>query len=217
MSFQDRFQSGWTSDYIKKFLHLIAIGLVILGGINFLLIGIMEMNLLTTVFGDGFFCRFLYFLIGLSALSMILNRDTYLPFLGPMVAPCSVLQNQEPPGATKSVKVIVPPHSKLLYWAAEPKNEDLKKVQTWSDAYLKYDNAGVTTSNADGVAILKVRAPQPYLVPLKGKLDSHVHYRVCGEAGWMGRVHTVFIKQEPEGFESEKRERNWADSSASIY
>jgi hypothetical protein len=151
------------------------------------------------------------------------DRDTYLPFLGPMVAPCSVLENREPPGATREVKVIVEPNVKVIYWAAEPASEDLKKINSWKQAYLKYDNAGVTTSDGEGVAVLKVRDPQGYKVPLKGALQPHVHYRVCGEAGWMGKINTTFVNQaKVEGFEDKKTDKNYkiqnlADTAASIY
>ena len=158
-----------------------------------------------------------------SFLLLLFNRDTYLPFLGSMVAPCSVLQNKEPPGATKNVKVVVTPNTKVVYWAAEPANENLKTLKSWKDAYLEYENAGVTTSNGEGVAILKVRDPQAYKVPFKGRLESHVHYRVCNEAGWMGRVNTIFLNSSgPEGFENQITDKNYkmknlADSAASQY
>lgn len=160
----------------------------------------------------------LYILVGIAALSIMFFRDSYLPFLGPMVAPCSVLQPREPPGATKSVKVIVPANSKVIYWAAEPASESLKTVHSAAEAYQKYDNAGVAVANADGVAILKVREPQSYKVPFMGKLESHIHYRICGESGFMGRVNTAYINHEgPEGFEYNAMDpNNLADSAASL-
>ena len=130
------------------------------------------------------------------------DRDTYLPFLGPMVAPCSVLDNRDPPGATREVKIIVKPNVKIIYWAPNLASTKLEKLNSWKQAYLEYDNAGVTTSNGEGIAILKVREPQGYKVPFKGELQPHVHYRVCGEAGWMGKIQTTFLNQAPvEGFE----------------
>jgi hypothetical protein len=33
-----------------------------------------------------------------------------------------------------------------------------------------------------------------------GKLSPHIHYRICGENGWMGRINTTFLKNEVEGF-----------------
>ena len=123
----------------------------------------------------------------------------------------------------KNVKVVVTPNTKVVYWAAEPANENLKTLKSWKDAYLEYENAGVTTSNGEGVAILKVRDPQAYKVPFKGRLESHVHYRVCNEAGWMGRVNTIFLNSSgPEGFENQITDKNYkmknlADSAASQY
>ena len=182
-----------------------------------------DLNLINGLFGDGVFSKLIYTLVGISALAIMFDRDTYLPFLGPMVAPCSVLQDRSPSGASREIKVIITPHTKVLYWAAEPKNMKIEEIQSWKDAYLQYDNAGVATSNGEGVAILKVRDPQSYKVPFKGKLGSHIHYRVCGEAGWMGRIQTVFLHESaPEGFENQPIDKNYkvtnlADSSASIY
>ena len=211
---------GMTPAYLKKMLVALSMVLVFIGALNWLLLGLFDTNVLESVFGKGF-AAFLYVLVGLSALGMMIDRDTYLPFLGPMVAPCSVLQNREPPGSTKEVKVVVPPTTKVIYWAAEPASESLKHINSWNDAYQQYENAGVATSNADGVAILKIRDPQSYTVPIMGKLESHVHYRVCGEAGFMGRVNTAFINHEgPEGLEHNRTDKNSktiADHSASIH
>lgn len=218
----DRFDSI-NQTYLKKLLFKLAIVLLIIGGLNWLLVGLFDVNIVHGLFGNGILSKLIYVLVGLSAFAIMFDRDTYLPFLGPMVAPCSVLQDRSPSGATKEIKVVVTPNTKVLYWATEPKNEKLDKLQSWKDAYLDYDNAGVTTSNGEGIAILKVRNPQSYKVPFKGQLNPHVHYRVCGEAGWMGRINTVFLNQNgPEGFENQKTDKNYkvtnlADTSASIY
>jgi uncharacterized membrane protein YuzA (DUF378 family) len=204
-----------SSEYAKHLMFLISVGLLVAGALNWFFIAIFDVNSLETLFGTTI-ARFLYLLVGIAALSIMFFRDSYLPFLGPMVAPCSVLQNREPPGATKSVKVLVPANRKVVYWASEPASENLKSVKTAMEAYQKYENAGVATANADGVAILKVREPQPYTVPFMGKLESHVHYRVCGDSGFMGRVNTAYIGQ-PEGFESSFESSNVADAAASIY
>jgi uncharacterized membrane protein YuzA (DUF378 family) len=222
MSFEDRFQGVWTSLYLKKFLFKIAVVLLIAGALNWFFLALFDLNVLEAMFGKGV-AHVLYLLVGISSLAIMFDRDTYLPFLGPMVAPCSVLQNREPPGATKEVKVIVPANSKVIYWAAEPASDHLKKVNSWNEAYQKYENAGVTTAGADGIAHLKVREPQSYKVPFMGKLDSHVHYRVCGESGFMGRINTAYLNHAgPEGFEEHRLDKNYtlpniADSAASLY
>jgi uncharacterized membrane protein YuzA (DUF378 family) len=201
--------------YTKHLIFLVSMGLLVASALNWFFLAIFDVNALETLFGTTI-ARVLYILVGIAAISIMFFRDSYLPFLGPMVAPCSVLQNREPPGATKSVKVLVPANGKVVYWAAEPASENLKSVKTALEAYQKYENAGVTTANADGIAILKVRDPQSYTVPFMGKLESHVHYRVCGDSGFMGRVNTAYIGQ-PEGFLSSIESTSVADSAASIY
>lgn len=218
----DRFDT-WNQTYIKKLVFKMAMVLLIIGGLNWLLVGIFDFNLVSSIFGNSILGTIIYILVGVSAIAIMFDRDTYLPFLGPMVAPCSVLENREPPGATKEVKVVVEPNVKIIYWAAEPASEKLEKINTWKKAYLDYQNAGVATSNGEGVAILKIREPQSYRVPIRGQLQPHIHYRVCGEAGWMGRINTVFVNQNKvEGFENNKinksyKIQNLADTSASIY
>jgi uncharacterized membrane protein YuzA (DUF378 family) len=200
--------------YGKVFLFKLAMILLIAGALNWFFVAVAKMNVLESMLGETV-SRVLYVLVGISALVVMFNRDTYLPFLGPSLTPCAALQNREPPGATKEVKVIVPANSKVIYWAAEPASESLKGIQSAMEAYQKFDNAGVTTANADGIAILKVREPQSYSVPILGKLDSHVHYRVCGESGFMGRVQTAFINHAgPEGFQYENKEM--ADQFATL-
>jgi uncharacterized membrane protein YuzA (DUF378 family) len=197
---------GLTPLYIQKLFFKLAIVLLIVGGLNWLAIGVFDTNMVSALFGDGVIATTVYILVGVSALTIMFYRDTYLPFLGETLAPCSVLQNREPPGATKEVKLIIAPNTKVLYWAAEPANEKLKEIPSWKEAYGKYENAGVATSNGEGVVVLKVRDPQSYTVPFKGQLDAHVHYRVCGEGGFMERVNTAPVyKRDPEGFEDEKQ------------
>jgi uncharacterized membrane protein YuzA (DUF378 family) len=221
--YEDRFVGVWSETYVKKLLFKLAMVFLIIGGLNWFLVGLFDVNLVTGIFGEGFISTFIYTLVGVSALTIMCDRDTYLPFLGPMVAPCSVLENREPPGATKEVKITVEPNVKVLYWAAEPASENLKQINSWKQAYLKYDNAGVATSNNEGIAVLKVREPQGYKVPLKGRLEPHIHYRVCGESGWMGKINSVFLNQNKvEGFEDKKLDKNYkimnlADTAASIY
>jgi hypothetical protein len=134
--------------------------------------------------------RVLYLLIGAAALFLAFHRDTYLPFLGEAVFPSSVLQTQTPSGATRTVKVNVKPHTKVVYWASEPGDNLSKKY--FEVAYGKYENAGVTTSDASGIAFLKIREPQSYTVPLQ-TLAPHVHYRAVKTSGFLGPVRTRSI------------------------
>lgn len=50
---------------------LIASIILILGGLNWMLIGIFDWNMITAIFGTAIFSRILYVLVGLAALYMI--------------------------------------------------------------------------------------------------------------------------------------------------
>ena len=222
--YENRFVGVWSKNYLNKLAFKIAISLLIIGGLNWLLVGLFNVNIVSRIFGKSVLTTFIYILVGVSAVAIMFDRDTYLPFLGPMVVPCSVLEIRDPPGATREVKINFEPNVKIIYWAAEPGSDE--KLKSWKDAYLDYQNAGVTLSNGSGEAVLKIRDPQSYKVPFKGKLAPHVHYRVCGSeehAGWMGKINTVMLnKNTVEGFEHNKTHKsykvvNLADTSASIY
>jgi hypothetical protein len=130
------------------------------------------------------------------------GRNTFLPFLGPTVFPCSLLQNHIPEGANTDVVITTRPGAKVLYWAAEPATEGLKTLKNWRDAYLKYENAGVTEADGAGRAVLRVRTPQPYTVPMRDRLEAHVHYRICLDSGGLSQIETVFLGGESEKFQN---------------
>jgi uncharacterized membrane protein YuzA (DUF378 family) len=225
--YENRFVGVWSETYIKKLAFKIALSLLIIGGLNWLLVGLFNVNVVSRIFGKSVIATSIYVLVGVSALAIMFDRDTYLPFLGPMVVPCSVLEARDPPGATREVKINVGPNAKIVYWAAEPSTGD--KLNSWKNAYLDYQNSGVAISNGNGEAVLKIREPQRYKVPFKGELAPHVHYRVCGseaQAGWMGKINTVTLnKNTVEGFSQFEQNKtnksykivNLADTSASIY
>lgn len=186
------------SVYYSKLVHKLAMVLLVVGGLNWGLVGFKRVNLVDRLLGKGsFWATVIYVLVGLSALLVAFNRDTYLPFLGESVFPVGVLQNQIPPGATRSISVKVQPNVKVVYWASEPGDGH----SNYKAAYGQYQNAGVTQSDSTGTAVLKVREPQAYSVPLKGRLQPHVHFRTFDHTGFVGRIKTVFLADgRVEGF-----------------
>lgn len=189
------------SIYIQKLVHKFAIVFLVIGALNWGLIGLNRTNLIEKIVGKNtWVSRGLYLLVGIAALTVAFNRDTYLPFLGESVFPCAVLQDQTPAGATRTVQVRVEPNAKVIYWAAEP-TDGTGVVHSYDIAYGNYLNTGVTTADHNGFAILKVREPQPYTVPWRGKLDAHVHFRSCAKTGFISRIKTVFLSDgHVEGF-----------------
>jgi len=55
-----------------KILNWITFILVVIGGLNWGLIGIADFNLVTTIFGDGILTKIIYGLVGLSAIYMLI-------------------------------------------------------------------------------------------------------------------------------------------------
>jgi uncharacterized membrane protein YuzA (DUF378 family) len=180
--------------YAQKIIHKIAIVLIIAGAINWLFIGAAGINLVEKIFGyRSPYAKGVYLLVGIAALTVMFHRDTYLPFLGETVMPCSALPEQIPEGADTQVQVDAPAGAKVLYWAAEHETEGMKKIQDWRQAYMKFMNVGVVLANGDGKATLYVRKPQAYTVPMAGRLEPHIHYRICGEGGMLASIKTVFL------------------------
>jgi hypothetical protein len=164
---------------MDKWIHIVAMAILVVGSIIGALL-YMRHTLMASVLGV---------LVIVAALYVGLRRDTYLPFLGETVIPCSVLQERTPEHADTSVSVSgLEPGAKVLFWAAEPKTANLATINDWRKAYLDFANAGVTRVDEAGHVTLRVRKPQDYTVPLKGRLEAHVHWRVCQDGGMMGPV-----------------------------
>jgi uncharacterized membrane protein YuzA (DUF378 family) len=174
-----------------KWITIVATALVLVGGLNWLSVGVAQKDLVAAVLGKGLLARAVYVLVGLSAVFLFFRRDTYLPFLAPTVFPVGALTLKTPQGASEEVTVRTVPNAKVVYWASEPSRGE--PLGDYKVAYDKYDNAGVAVADAQGDVKLKVRTPRSYLVPLKGELKPHVHFRVIGENGWAGRVETTFL------------------------
>jgi uncharacterized membrane protein YuzA (DUF378 family) len=181
--------------YVEKKAYMIAIFLLIVGGLAWGILAFSGKNVVAKAFGKR--AWIVYGLVGIAAvLVLLVGRNAFLPFLGPTVFPCAALEDKVPENADVTVQVHAKPGAKVLYWGTEPANEGLKELKAWKDAYAGYQNVGVTTANADGVAMLRLRSPQPYMVPMKGRLESHVHYRMCLTDGWMSQVETQMISSE---------------------
>lgn len=169
---------------MAKWLHLVAMVVLVAGGI------MIALNIRPVIAVSLTF--------GVAALYVGFRRDTYLPFLGETVLPCSLLREQTPNHADTDVSISgLEPGAKVLYWASEPDTKGLAKINDWRRAYLDFANAGVTVADAGGHAVLRVRKPQPYTVLsfAKGRIEPHVHWRVCRDGGLIGPVMTTAVGQ----------------------
>ena len=182
------------SMYVAKTIEYITLFLLVVGGLVWGVIGLFKFNVVEWLASKSFagLAPIVYILVGLSAIIHVFSRDYYLPFLGDAVFPCGALVDKAPDGADTTVSIHVAPNVNVVYWAAEP---NTTVVANPSQAYNKWANNGVTTSDANGTAVLKFRKPTAYKVHKLGNntLKPHVHYRVCKVNGMLGRVETVYM------------------------
>lgn len=190
-----------TTMYLQKKFYMVIIFLILLGAANWFAIGFAGQDLVRLVLPPRH-AKWVYMTIGLAAVALLFTRDIYLPFLGETLVPAGSLAPRTPQNANDQVTVTTRPGAKVLYWASEPNPTAGKEAPTWAIAYGEYDNAGVVEADSSGKAILRFRGPpQAYTVPMKGRLEPHVHFRVSEGNGFMGRVQTIFIKDgNVEGF-----------------
>ncbi len=58
----------------NKVVHMVAFVLLVVGGLNWLLVGAFDMNLVETVLGVGTLTKVVYILVGLAALYEIVTH-----------------------------------------------------------------------------------------------------------------------------------------------
>ena len=172
-------------------LDIIMRTLIVVGALNWGLIGFFDFNLVEWVSDRTVehFDTVVYCLVGISALMYFFMRDFYLPFLGRMVYPCGSLAQKTPDNADLSTTIKVEPHVNVVYWAAE---EGDSVRENPIIAYSQHSNAGVVKADQNGVAVLRVRKPAAYKVPTS-TLAPHIHFRTCDSDGMLSRVNTVFV------------------------
>lgn len=174
---------------------MLSISLVLVGGVLWGIQGVLNNNPL-----DRFITKdiqkIIYIVVGLAALNLARDRNTYLPFLGKTAVPCSLFtyNDQHIKNKNDSVEIKIKPNQKVIYWAANP-TESTNLVDPWK-AYGETHNSGVSVANNQGIATLHFNKPQSYKVNRFGRtkvLQPHVHYRVCNSNLMLGPVQTIQV------------------------
>jgi uncharacterized membrane protein YuzA (DUF378 family) len=66
------------NDWGLSVLDWISVIIMIIGGLNWGCVGLFNFNVLTAIFGDGDFTRFLYVIVGLAALWSIIGLSAHV-------------------------------------------------------------------------------------------------------------------------------------------
>ena len=169
---------------------MIYMAILIVGGLNWGSIGLLNLNLVERYVPRNL-VKFVYIAVGISAVLLAINRDTFLPFLGQAALPCTFFEPRIPKSPNHSTVIRVKPNTKIVYWAAEEDNDASKEPNPYI-AYGQVTNSGVVVSDENGYAKLEFRFPQTYRVGMRNKkLEPHVHYRECESNLMIGPVKTV--------------------------
>jgi uncharacterized membrane protein YuzA (DUF378 family) len=190
--------------FIKKkstmvYVHMICVILVLIGGFNWGFQGLFNFNLVKYInentYNSPMFENSVYILVGISALYLASNRNTYLPFLGDTVSAPSLIRDTGVERKNANVTIVVDAEgaSSVMYWAADPLNGGSDGEKFAYDAYGEFKNAGVAEV-VNNKATLRVECPQKYWVKkfgvMKKTLPKHVHYRLIYSTGWISEVLT---------------------------
>jgi len=136
--------------------------------------------------------KIIFAVISLSAVYILLQRKTYLPFLDISIAPISkFLKESKQKDFELELVIDAKGGEKVLYWAADKKsNEDTPDTTTPNEAYNDYDNSGISIVDKEGKAKLYVKCPKKYFVMYNKILPQHLHYRVITK-GILGPIKTI--------------------------
>lgn len=175
---------------LPMYLRVLMKFLIVLGAINYLTISTYNINIFSYISSNPIFLRMLGIFIGVSGLFYLFNRDYYLPFLGEAVIPIKEGNGLDNKNLIKIEINSLPPNRKVLYWASNP-NDNI--FDNPFDAYNKFPNSGITTTNENGTAICPIVCPSSYKVYNK-TLKQHIHYRYEIQDGLYSRVFTQQVK-----------------------
>jgi len=176
-------------------MYLVAKILVIVGALNWGLIAINpEYNILNN-FND-IVRRVILVIIGLSAVYVSLQRKTFLPFLDECEMPVfnyltdTTKDKLNKMGEGYNKLIIKIPEgetgTKIVYWAATP-NDNVRENPT--KAYSDFNNSGIADIE-NGVAVIAVKCPAEYIVPIAGRLPRHIHFRIVDKDGMLSKIYS---------------------------
>lgn len=166
-------------------LHILSITLVLLFAFYEAIYVIINSH-------TSIFFKIVAFIVLAAVINVGLRRKTYLPFLGNMAIPKTLLKEPSTKKAgevTVKVDVNMPDDTHVIYWASKSSK---KVIENPADAYNTYENVGVALVK-DKKATFYVACPSSYNVPTMRTLRPHVHYRIVVSNGMLGEVKTIKV------------------------
>ena len=171
------------------YIHMATITLILLYSI------ISSLYILLNDNYNIFLRIFVIFIIA-AAVVLIMKKETFLPFLGLVHLPNTLIAEEKiPNGANISYSIDMNDYedgTKIIYWAA---NKTDKIIEDPYEAYKNYNNVGVTKVK-NGKAEVRIFCPDRYKVKkvFTQLLERHFHYRIVfKDTGFLSPVMTVKV------------------------
>jgi uncharacterized membrane protein YuzA (DUF378 family) len=186
---------------IEAYIYLVLKVITIIGALNWGLLAIDKnyniFQLISKLSGpenEEITEKILYIVITLSAVYIMLQRKTYLPFLDVTVVPVNkFLIETKQKDFELEITVNAGKGEKIIYWASNKKDPKNKEMNDYIKAYGDYENSGISLIDINGKAKIYIKCPQEYLVKFNKIIPKHVHYRVVSK-GKLGPVKTINLK-----------------------
>lgn len=162
------------------YFNIVAKFLLIVSAFNHFFSYVFDKDIFKYFIHNKFILMIIGYIIGLVGIYFFLNRDFYLPFLGPTYIPFPLAKNEKLQGKVVNIKLNnLPPNTKVIYWAANPSKQIIKDPR---DAYKGFNSSGVVITNKDGSVSFDIICPAQYSVNklpffVEKVLQQHVHYR----------------------------------------
>ena len=188
---------------INAYIYILLKIIVIIGALSWGLMAIdknynlVEMmgSLLPTEYNESF-QKTTYIVFALSAVYIMLQRKTFLPFLDVTIAPLNrFLKESKQKDFELEVVVNAKGSEKVLYWASNKETNKKNKDDSVDDhtmGYGNFENSGISIVDKDGNAKLYIKCPKKYYVMYNKILPQHLHYRTITK-GKLNEVKTINI------------------------
>ena len=171
------------------YMHMIAMILILGYSMFYAILVMMYPNILSIL-------KLISIIVIVFCIYLIVNKNTFLPFLGSTVMPPILFtQDITPHGASETYVLNlenVPDGTRVIYWGALS-SDDTKASPT--EAYGDYSNTGVTGVK-ENKATIYFNCPGEYNVSEFSKtIKRHIHYRLIQpDSPMMSQVYTTYVK-----------------------
>lgn len=178
-------------NYFGEYFYIISLLIIFMSSTVHSLLHLFNTN-------TSFILRIFSLIVIVSCLSILTNRNIYLPFLGKTVIPPSLFENEKVPAYatekyTLELKDVVD-GTRVIYWGSLPNTNKHLIHKNPFEAYGNYSNTGIAIVK-NQKATIHFHCPTKYNVSMYNKtINRHIHYRlVYKNDAMIGPILTQYV------------------------